>query len=255
MIWQRLAAMDDTQPIFKEIYVQGSSKMCLCLSQPWSLPGALTQNPWKRRRKKLVCSCHTLCLPAWAPCPISASNFQLNIWKPFGPHLKKVETLPSRTTPWLSRIGKINHTHLCPWGWCPVLTGQQPNGVVLGCFDGILPAHCKANISFAAGQKMPHQTKHGLTSSKRSLGPLPPLQKGTTPHMTLLAHLWKRDLLSLRWEADHWEMGTKQLSGLYKVMQSGKPIHLACLTGAAPTHVLSVIAPLTLATRGNISRT
>ena len=34
-----------------------------------------------------------------------------------------------------------------------------------------------------------------------------------------------------------------------------KPIHLACLTGAAPAHVLSVIAPLTLATRGSISRT
>ena len=50
-------------------------------------------------------------------------------------------------------------------------------------------------------------------------------------------------------------MGTKQLSGTYKVMQSGKPIHLACPTGPAPTPVLSVMLPLTLATRGSTSRT
>ena len=50
-------------------------------------------------------------------------------------------------------------------------------------------------------------------------------------------------------------MGTKQLFGLFKEMQSGKPMHLACPTGLAPTPVVSVMLPLTLATRGNTSRT
>ena len=144
----------------------------------------------KRRRKKLVYSCHALCLPAWAPCQISANYFQRAIWKPFGPHLKKWRPCAEGSSHESQKSEKKHHTHLCPWGWCPVLTGQQPNGVVLGCIDGMLQLTAKQiYISFAAGPKMPHETKHGLTSSRRSLGLLLPLQKGSPPHMTLLAHL------------------------------------------------------------------